>query len=127
VLFSCAGQRLLVRHEAVSFSKQHALLLASEKHLPLYLLLVHNYRCLNGTDRSFGSKPDTILTRYQPDPTRPALHHARAGPTAGPCMGHPLGTTCLARPGPFKQRSTTLARNLPYPIQSPVPSPPHPP
>jgi hypothetical protein len=87
VLFSCAGKRLLVRHEAVSFSKQHALLLASEKHLPLYLLLVHNYRCSNGTDHPFGPKPDTTLTRYQPDPTR-----------SPPCPGRPDGRAVYEPP-----------------------------
>jgi hypothetical protein len=61
------------------------------------------YRCPNGTDRPFGPKPDTILTRYQPDPTRSPPCPGRAGPTAGPCMGRSLGTMYLAQPGPLKQ------------------------
>jgi hypothetical protein len=47
------------------------------------------YICPNGTDRPFGPKPDTILTRYQPDPTRYPPCPGRAGPTAGPCMAAP--------------------------------------
>jgi hypothetical protein len=88
------------------------------------------YRCPNGTDRPFGPKPDTILTWYQPDPTRSPPCPGRAGPTAGPCMGHSLGTACLARPGPFKQASrrwpvTKKTLRPPY-LSYPLPSP-HPP
>jgi hypothetical protein len=76
------------------------------------------YRCPNGTDRPFGPKPDTILTRYQPDPTRSPPCPGRAGPTAGPCMGRSLGTMYLARPGPLKQaaRHWPVKKNAAAPI-----------
>jgi hypothetical protein len=96
--------------------------------------LAYRYRCPNGTDRPFGPKPDTILTRYQPDPTRSPPCPGRAGPTAGPCMGRSLGTMYLARPGPLKQAARRWpvkkcdAAPIPYGhtyplVRSPLPSP----
>jgi hypothetical protein len=65
----------------------------------------HNYRCPNSTGRPLGPRPNTIFTRYQPDPTRSPPCSGRAGPTAGQCLGRLLGTSCLARPGPFKRQA----------------------